>query len=86
MFVTTGGLAAVVIIGLRIWLSASCAMSGPVALAYVMGMILAFLLAYRFVFQANGLPFGRSFGRFATVNLLSCIWMASSPQDREEMQ
>ena len=78
-FAVTGGAAAVVNIFARFGLSHVMRFEFAVALAYLIGMVIAFLLACRFVFPTQNLPLGRAFTRFASVNVLSLaqVWLVS---------
>lgn len=78
-FLITGGLAAAINFGSRIvydwWVSFPVA----VALAYLTGMLTAFVLARLFVFTDSGQSLQRSATRFALVNVLAIAqtWLIS---------
>lgn len=78
-FLITGGLAAAINFGSRIvynwWVSFPVA----VALAYLTGMLTAFVLARTFVFTDSGQSLQRSATRFALVNIVAIAqtWLIS---------
>ncbi|WP_424813615.1 GtrA family protein [Roseococcus sp. YIM B11640] len=78
-FVLTGGTAAAVNIGARILFSQVMRYEIAVVLAYLVGMVTAYLLARRFVFAASGAGMGSEFSRFAMVNAvaLAQVWIVS---------
>jgi putative flippase GtrA len=78
-FVVTGGIAALVNLGSRIVFSLALPYVAAVPLAYVVGMVVAFLLARRFVFTPGQDGPWREFGRFAAVNVVALlqVWAVS---------
>ena len=78
-FAITGGAAAVVNVFSRFGLSHVMRFEFAVALAYLIGMVVAFLLACRFVFPTQHISLGGAFTRFASVNMLSLaqVWLVS---------
>lgn len=78
-FLLTGGFAALANIGSRIALSAVMSYEWAVALAYLVGMVTAYLLARAVVFERSGDRAGREFLRFAIVNVFSMaiVWLMS---------
>lgn len=78
-FVATGGIAAVVNVGLRILFNLAMPYEMAVAVAYLIAMALAFTLSKLFVFAAADGATSGQFIRFALVNLVSlCIvWVVS---------
>ncbi len=77
-FVLTGGLAALVNIGSRFLVSMVMPFAWAVAIAYLIGMITAYVLARLFVFETSGQT-ASEFTRFSLVNLLSLaqVWLVS---------
>ena len=75
----TGGLAALVNFLSRIFYNQWVSFQWAVILAYVTGMVTAFVLAKAFVFKASALPLRRSVGFFVLVNLVAVIqtWLVS---------
>ena len=75
----TGGLAALVNFLSRIFYNQWVSFQWAVILAYVTGMIAAFVLAKAFVFKASAQPLRRSVGFFVLVNLVAVIqtWLVS---------
>lgn len=79
LFLMTGGFAALVNIGSRLlynqWLSFSMA----VILAYISGMITAFILAKMFVFNQSAQSLGNAMIGFTVVNLIAIAqtWLIS---------
>lgn len=71
VFLLTGGTAAAVNFGSRIVYSQWLAFSPAVLLAYLSGMITAFVLARLFVFTESTQSLGRSAAFFILVNLLA---------------
>lgn len=78
-FAVTGGLAAICNIGSRILLSRFVHYEIAVTIAYLIGMIVAFLLARSLVFEASNQPWRAELAKFATVNLASFtqVWIVS---------
>lgn len=70
-FLLAGGIAAAVNFGTRIALSQWFSFSVAVVLAYLAGMLTAFMLAERFVFTRREHSIGRSAILFALVNVLA---------------
>lgn len=79
LFVLTGGIAAVVNFSSRTVYSQWTSYSTAIVLAYITGMITAFLLAKAFVFTDSAVPTRRSFVYFSLVNLLAVVqvWLVS---------
>lgn len=78
-FLVTGGTAAAVNIGSRMVYSRWLDFSAAVVLAYLTGMVTAFVLARLFVFRDSQQSLKRSALRFATVNLVAIAqtWVIS---------
>ena len=78
-FLLTGGCAALVNLGSRYVLNLFMSFEAAVAVAYLFGMVTAYLLAKIFVFDKSGLAVATEFRRFAIVNLLSLaiVWVVS---------
>lgn len=78
-FAFTGGIAAACNVGSRMLLSTRMAYGAAVALAYLVGMVVAFLLARALVFEASEQPWRRELVKFATVNVVSFaqVWFVS---------
>ena len=78
-FALTGGLAAVCNVSSRMLLSKSMGYGFAVCLAYLIGMVVAFLLASALVFEASDQPWRKELVKFATVNLASFaqVWIVS---------
>ena len=78
-FLITGGLAAVVNFGSRIVYNQWIDFSVAVVLAYLTGMITAFMLARAFVFTDSGQSMQRSAMWFVLVNLIAVLqtWVVS---------
>lgn len=79
VFLLTGGLAAAVNFGSRILYNQWCDFSMAVILAYLTGMITAFVLARMFVFKQSSQSMQRSALYFTLVNLVAVIqtWLIS---------
>ncbi len=79
IFVITGGLAAAVNFGSRIAYNQWMSFSSAVVLAYLTGMITAFVLARVFVFTDSGQSTQRSVFWFVLVNLIAVLqtWVIS---------
>lgn len=73
MFLLTGGTAAAVNFGSRIVYSVWLSFSSAVILAYLTGMVTAFVLARLFVFKASSHSVQRSAFFFVLVNLLAVV-------------
>jgi putative flippase GtrA len=78
-FAIAGGIAALINLVSRYILSYVTTYEIAVAIAYLCGMITAFLLARQFVFGASGRSWSVEFGRFSVVNLASFVqvWILS---------
>jgi putative flippase GtrA len=72
-FLLTGGLAAAVNFGSRILYSRWLDFSSAVVLAYLTGMVTAFILARRFVFTQASQPIHRSAMYFVMVNAVAIL-------------
>ena len=79
IFLVTGGLAALVNFISRIWLSRFVDYPTAIVLAYIIGMITAFILAKLFVFKASQQSIQRSVLYFILVNLVAVLqtWIIS---------
>lgn len=79
VFLLTGGLAAAVNFGSRILYNQWCDFSTAVILAYLTGMVTAFVLARLFVFKQSSQSMQRSVLYFTLVNLVAVIqtWLIS---------
>ena len=79
VFLLTGGLAAAVNFGSRIVYNQWCDFSTAVILAYLTGMITAFVLARMFVFKQSSQSMHRSALYFTLVNLVAVLqtWLIS---------
>lgn len=73
LFLLTGGTAAAVNFGSRIVYSVWLGFSSAVILAYITGMITAFVLAKLFVFKGSQQSVQRSAGFFVLVNLVAAL-------------
>lgn len=78
-FLLTGGVAAAVNFSARILYDLWLSFSAAVVLAYLTGMVTAFVLARLFVFRESSQSTGRSAGFFILVNLLAVLqtWLIS---------
>lgn len=78
-FAVTGGFAAICNVGSRLLLSKVMRYELAISIAYLIGMIVAFLLARRLVFEASQQPWRHELARFATVNVASFaqVWLVS---------
>ena len=78
-FLVTGGIAAAANIGSRFVFNLFMNFELAVVFAYLVGMVIAYVLARLFVFEASGRGVSSEFGRFAIVNLfaLAFVWMIS---------
>jgi len=72
-FLLTGGIAALVNLGSRYLLNEVMSFEIAVALAYLIGMVTAYVLARAFVFDRSGRSVGSEFKRFTIVNLFSLV-------------
>lgn len=72
-FLLTGGVAAVVNFGSRILYSRAVDFSSAILLAYLSGMVTAFVLARTFVFVDSRQSLGRSGMLFVLVNLVALL-------------
>lgn len=79
VFLATGGFAAVVNFGSRIVYDRWLSFSVSIVLAYITGMITAFVLMRILVFTRSAQPAGTSAMRFVVVNLLAVLqtWIIS---------
>lgn len=79
MFLVTGGTAALVNFGSRIVYNQWVSFSMAIVLAYLTGMVTAFVLARWLVFQQSQQSFSRSALLFAAVNVLAVLqtWLIS---------
>jgi putative flippase GtrA len=76
-FLSTGGFAAAVNLLSRYQLNKILTFELAVALAYLIGMVTAYVLARVFVFQASGRSVAAEFKRFAIVNIFSLVFVWS---------
>lgn len=78
-FAGAGGIAALANLAARAALSGFMSFELAVALAYVVGMTVAFTLMRRFVFGASGTGIAHEYLRFAVVNAASfaLVWLVS---------
>lgn len=79
LFLMTGGFAALVNIGSRFLYNQWVSFSTAVILAYISGMITAFILARIFVFNKSARSLGNSIAGFTLVNLIAIAqtWLIS---------
>jgi putative flippase GtrA len=75
-FLVTGGIAAAANIGSHYLLNLFVRFEIAIAIAYLIGMVIAFVLARLFVFAASGRSIASEFRRFTFVNLfaLAAVW------------
>lgn len=73
LFLVAGGIAAAANVASRIAYSVFMPLAAAVVLAYVTGMVVAFLLNRRFVFEHAADDTARRAGRFAVVNALAVV-------------
>ena len=75
-FLLTGGIAAAANVGSRYLLNRIMPFEIAVAIAYLIGMLIAYTLARRFVFEPSGRGAASELRRFAIVNLfaLASVW------------
>jgi putative flippase GtrA len=78
-FLMTGGIAAAANMGSRYLLNLFMRFEVAVAVAYLIGMTIAYVLARAFVFEASSRGIASEFRRFTIVNLfaLACVWAIS---------
>jgi putative flippase GtrA len=78
-FVVTGGISAACNLGARFWMSRVMRYEFAVLFAYLIGMIMAFVLARTFVFEESDRDWQTQLARFAVVNIfgLSLVWLVS---------
>jgi putative flippase GtrA len=78
-FALSGGFAAGVNVMARILLSLALPYELAIILAYIAGMVTAYLLMRAFVFDQSGTSTTTEFGRFAIVNLVALVqvWIVS---------
>lgn len=72
-FLVAGGVAAAANFGSRILLSLVMPYTTAIVVAYCIGMVTAFLLNRRFVFEASSNPLHRQAGWFIAINLLAVL-------------
>lgn len=79
IFLLTGGLAAAVNFGSRILYNQWMSFSAAIVVAYITGMITAFVLARLFVFKGSGRTLHQSALYFVLVNLVAVLqtWIIS---------
>lgn len=79
LFIFTGGIAAVVNFGSRILYNLWTDFSSAIVLAYLTGMVTAYVLARIFVFKHTSLSLGRSALMFILVNVVAVAqtWVIS---------
>ncbi len=79
LFIFTGGIAAAVNFGSRILYNLWVNFSTAIVLAYLTGMVTAYVLAKMFVFKQTSLSFGRSALMFVLVNVVAVVqtWVIS---------
>jgi putative flippase GtrA len=78
-FAVTGGIAATCNLCTRFFLSRVMRYELAVLLAYLVGMVVAFVLARTFVFEKSAREWHAQLGRFAIVNLFGLVqvWLVS---------
>jgi putative flippase GtrA len=78
-FVVTGGISATCNLGARFLISRVMRYEFAVLFAYLIGMIMAFVLARTFVFEKSERDWQSQLARFAVVNVLglSQVWLVS---------
>jgi putative flippase GtrA len=78
-FVVTGGISAACNLGARFLMSRVMGYESAVLFAYLIGMIVAFVLARTFVFEKSERDWQTQLARFAVVNIfgLSLVWLVS---------
>ena len=72
-FIVAGGIAAAANFGSRILLSQVMPYVAAIVVAYCIGMVTAFLLNRRFVFEASGNRLYHQAGWFIAINLLAVL-------------
>lgn len=79
LFLVTGGTAALVNFGSRIFYNQWVSFSGAIVLAYLTGMVTAFLLARWLVFKRSEQSCARSAMLFCAVNVIAVVqtWLIS---------
>jgi putative flippase GtrA len=73
LFILTGGTAAAVNFGSRIVFSQWMSFSSAIVLAYLMGMVTAYVLARAFVFKQTARTLGQSALMFTLVNVVAVL-------------
>lgn len=73
LFLMTGGVAALVNLGSRVFFSQWLSFSSAVILAYIAGMMTAFILAKMFVFNQSAQSLRNSLLAFIVVNLIAVV-------------
>jgi putative flippase GtrA len=73
LFLAAGGTAAAANYGSRFMFSLWAPYELAIALAYLIGMLVAFTLMRQFVFTASGKPLGQQVWRFTLVNALALL-------------
>jgi putative flippase GtrA len=78
-FMLTGGVAAIVNLVSRYLLNFLISFASAVAVAYLFGMVSAYVLGRLFVFERSGRTVGDEFWRFTVVNLFAAaqVWIIS---------
>jgi len=78
-FLVTGGIAALINLGSRIAYNQAVSYSTAIVLAYLTGMVAAYVLARRFVFTDSNRSTAASAPRFVIVNLFAIVqtWAVS---------
>ena len=79
MFLIAGGIAAIVNFGSRFYLNIYVSYSTAIVLAYMVGMMTAYLISRRYVFPAGKHSIARSAFYFLIVNLFAILqtWLVS---------
>lgn len=72
-FLLTGGIAAAINLGSRYLLNMLVSFEVAVVLAYLLGMVAAYVMARVFVFRSSGRSIADEFKRFAIVNAFSLV-------------
>jgi len=73
MFLVAGGIAAAANYGSRFGFSAWFSYPVAIVMAYLIGMVVAFALMRRYVFEGGGKPLGPQIARFVGVNVLAVV-------------
>jgi putative flippase GtrA len=78
-FLLTGGVAAIVNLVSRYFLNFLISFASAVAVAYLFGMVTAYVLGRLFVFERSGRTVADEFWRFTVVNLFAAaqVWVIS---------